>query len=55
VSGNDSSSLTTHVIAATADLAVTNVDLPDQVSTGGALSYTLTVSNAGPSPRPAYR
>jgi hypothetical protein len=28
-SANDSSSLTTHVIAATADLSLTNVDFPD--------------------------
>ena len=31
-----------------ADLSITKVDSPDPVLTGGTLTYTLTVSNAGP-------
>ena len=32
-----------------ADLSITNTDSPDPVVPGGTLTYTLTVSNAGPS------
>jgi uncharacterized repeat protein (TIGR01451 family) len=36
-----------------ADLSVTNVDAPDPVGAGNNLTYTITVSNAGPDPAAA--
>jgi uncharacterized repeat protein (TIGR01451 family) len=48
-SGNDSVNATTTVAAGSADLSVTKIDTPDPVSAGSNLSYTITVSNAGPS------
>src|SRR5262249_44042247 len=37
------------VTSASADVAVTKVDAPDPVAAGQLLTYTLTVSNSGPS------
>ncbi len=48
VAGNDSAS-DTDTLVASADLAVTLVDAPDPVDEGGALTYTITVDNNGPS------
>ena len=42
-------SVTTPVIAATADLSLASTDVPDPVFTGDRLTYVLTVANAGPS------
>lgn len=39
----------TTTVAASADLSVTKVDDPDPVPAGTPLSYTITVSNGGPS------
>jgi uncharacterized repeat protein (TIGR01451 family) len=47
-SGNNSSTILTS-IAVQADLAVSKTDLPDPVLAGGDVTYTITVSNAGPS------
>jgi uncharacterized repeat protein (TIGR01451 family) len=33
-----------------ADLAISKTDSPDPVASGGTLTYTLTVTNLGPSP-----
>jgi len=46
--GNNSATKVTGVDRA-ADLAMTLVDTPDPVVAGGALTYTATVTNAGPS------
>ena len=46
--GNNSSTETTDVTAS-ADLAITVVDSPDPVNAGGALTYTVTATNLGPS------
>ncbi len=46
--GNNSSTETTDVTAS-ADLAITVVDSPDPVTAGGALTYTVTATNGGPS------
>ena len=46
--GNESATATT-TVAASADLSVTKVDTPDPVTSGTNLTYTITVSNAGPS------
>jgi uncharacterized repeat protein (TIGR01451 family) len=35
---------------ASADLTVTKVDTPDPVTTGSALTYTITITNNGPDP-----
>jgi len=48
VAGNNSATQTTDVIAE-ADLAVTKTDSPDPVIAGTNLTYTLTLSNVGPS------
>jgi uncharacterized repeat protein (TIGR01451 family) len=45
---NNSSSTTTSVLAA-ADLAVTNAASPDPVTAGNQLTYTLSLTNKGPS------
>src|SRR4029079_3829108 len=36
-------------VAASADLSVTKVDTPDPVNAGNQITYTVTVTNAGPS------
>ncbi|HZF09807.1 MAG TPA: ExeM/NucH family extracellular endonuclease [Thermoanaerobaculia bacterium] len=46
--GNESGTATT-TVAASADLSVTKVDTPDPVTAGNNLTYTITVTNAGPS------
>ncbi|HEV7505145.1 MAG TPA: Calx-beta domain-containing protein [Thermoanaerobaculia bacterium] len=48
--GNESGTATTTVatLAASADLSVTKVDTPDPVTAGANLTYTITVTNAGP-------
>jgi uncharacterized repeat protein (TIGR01451 family) len=50
--GNESGSASTTVgaLAASADLSVTEVDNPDPVLAGNNLTYTITVTNAGPNP-----
>ena len=45
---NDTDTETT-TVQARADLSITKDDTPDPVTAGGALSYTITVNNAGPS------
>src|SRR5206468_528309 len=45
--GNNSATATT-TVRAQADLAITKTDSPDPVTPGGTLTYTITVSNAGP-------
>src|SRR5262249_31675413 len=46
--GDDSATQQTSV-SRQADLAITNVDSPDPVSPGATLTYTITVTNSGPS------
>ena len=46
--GNDSGTAAT-TVGASADLSVTKVDTPDPVTAGTNLTYTITVTNAGPS------
>ena len=48
VAANDSDTETTAVIAR-ADLSITKDDSVDPVTAGGALTYNITVNNAGPS------
>src|SRR5439155_7694393 len=45
---NNTATASTTVIAS-ADLSITKSDAPDPVIAGGTLTYTLTVSNGGPS------
>jgi len=46
---NDTASVTTTVKQPTpADLSLTNTDAPDPVASGGSLTYTLAVHDAGP-------
>ncbi|MFN2545116.1 MAG: sortase [Actinomycetota bacterium] len=45
---NDSASDPT-VVAPSADLSITNVDSPDPVGMGSDITYTLTITNNGPS------
>lgn len=45
---NDTAVVFTSVLSA-ADLSVAVIDAPDPVTTGGALTYTVTAANAGPS------
>ncbi|MBK5258594.1 MAG: ExeM/NucH family extracellular endonuclease [Thermoanaerobaculia bacterium] len=47
--GNESGTATTTVGVGSADLSVTKVDTPDPVNAGSNLTYTITVTNAGPS------
>ncbi len=47
-SGNESSTATTTVGVGSADLSVTNTDSPDPVVAGTNLTYTINVTNAGP-------
>ena len=46
--GNESGTAST-TVAASADLSVTKVDTPDPVTAGNDITYTITVTNAGPS------
>src|SRR6185369_11306201 len=46
--GNETGSTTTTVSALSADLSLTKTDSPDPVALGGNITYTITVSNAGP-------
>jgi uncharacterized repeat protein (TIGR01451 family) len=53
VAANDTASTTTMVNAPTpttpsADLSIVKVDVPDPVSAGERITYTMTVTNAGP-------
>ncbi|HEX4824477.1 MAG TPA: hypothetical protein VFV19_09195 [Candidatus Polarisedimenticolaceae bacterium] len=48
VPANNSATAGTNVTAS-ADLSITNVDSPDPVNAGSNVTYTITVSNAGPS------
>ncbi|HET9212577.1 MAG TPA: DUF11 domain-containing protein, partial [Thermoanaerobaculia bacterium] len=45
----DESATATTTVAASADLSVTKVDTPDPVLDGQDVTYTITVTNAGPS------
>ncbi|HEY6173471.1 MAG TPA: hypothetical protein VIX73_03465 [Kofleriaceae bacterium] len=45
---NNTATVLTDVLSA-ADLSVAVIDAPDPVTTGGALTYTVTANNAGPS------
>lgn len=47
---NNSDTETTTVNPLTADLAVTKTDAPDPVNAGQNVTYTITVTNAGPDP-----
>ena len=47
---NNSSTNVTQVNPTTADLAITKSDAPDPVTTGGTLTYTLSVNNLGAGP-----
>jgi uncharacterized repeat protein (TIGR01451 family) len=47
--GNESATAPTTVGSGSADLSVTKTETPDPVTAGEALTYTITVSNAGPS------
>lgn len=46
--GNNEDTLTT-AVAVSGDLAITKADSPDPVIAGNVLTYTLTVTNSGPS------
>jgi len=46
--GNESATATT-TVAASADLSISKSDSPDPVFAGGTISYTISVTNAGPS------
>jgi uncharacterized repeat protein (TIGR01451 family) len=46
--GNESATATTDVLAF-ADLSATKADSPDPVTVGNTLTYTITLTNAGPS------
>ncbi|MEK8019652.1 MAG: DUF11 domain-containing protein, partial [Candidatus Parabeggiatoa sp.] len=49
-SNNNTSETTTVNVLPQADLSITQTESSDPVFTGAALSYTLTVNNAGPNP-----
>ena len=49
VPGNNSATDDDTVLTPEADLSITKTDSQDPVAAGGALSYTLTVTNSGPS------
>jgi len=46
---NNSQNATSTLVNTSADLSITKSDSPDPVTAGGNLTWTLTVSNAGPS------
>ena len=46
---NNGASVTTHVIPPTADISVTIIDNPDPAIVGGLVTYSVTVTNLGPS------
>lgn len=46
---NNTNIIATTTVNASADLSVTKTDAPDPVTAGSNLTYTITVSNAGPS------
>jgi len=48
ISGNNTATAST-TVNATADLSITKTDTPDPVTVGGTLTYTLAVTNNGPS------
>jgi uncharacterized repeat protein (TIGR01451 family) len=50
---NNSATASTDVTSA--DLSIEKVDTPDPVTVGGTLAYTVSVSNAGPSPSTGVR
>ncbi|HEX6083320.1 MAG TPA: lamin tail domain-containing protein [Thermoanaerobaculia bacterium] len=45
---NNSSTATTTIGVGSADVGIAKVDTPDPVNAGGNITYTITVSNAGP-------
>lgn len=45
---NNTASVVTTIAAAISDLQLTKTDTPDPVNAGGALTYTLSVTNNGP-------
>ncbi|MBK7473606.1 MAG: IPTL-CTERM sorting domain-containing protein [Betaproteobacteria bacterium] len=47
--GPNATSVATITVAGVADLSVTNVDTPDPLIAGGNITYTITVTNGGPS------
>lgn len=47
--GANNSSTATTTVATSADVQITKIDTPDPVTAGTNLTYTITVSNAGPS------
>jgi uncharacterized repeat protein (TIGR01451 family) len=47
--GNESDTANTTVAVGSADVSVSKVDSPDPVTAGTNLTYTITVTNAGPS------
>ncbi len=47
-SGDETGSATTMVTGISADISTTIVDTPDPVSPGANLTYTITITNAGP-------
>ncbi len=46
---DDLSATETTTVATSADLSITKVDTPDPVEAGSDITYTITVTNAGPS------
>jgi uncharacterized repeat protein (TIGR01451 family) len=47
---NNSATVSSHVIPPFADLAIGLLDVPDPVTVGQTLTYTVSVTNRGPSP-----
>jgi uncharacterized repeat protein (TIGR01451 family) len=52
---DNAASVTTAVLAPSADLVLTLTDAPDPVAIGGNLVYTLNISNAGPATATSLR
>ncbi|MBM2849043.1 MAG: hypothetical protein HW418_1985 [Anaerolineales bacterium] len=52
---NNATSITTMVAAALADLSISKSNDPDPVNIGSPLTYTLRISNTGPSPATTVR
>lgn len=48
--GNNSASIATTVIQLSADLGIVSADSPDPVLVGNNITYTMTVTNHGPTP-----